>query len=360
LRETVKPGAQSDNVFAQMSEGAEVVTDQHLGPAELVLAASVARRYYLDGRTKIEIGDEFQLSRFKVARLLDTARTRGLVRIEISHPGSVNLTLSEKLRDTFHLDHAVVIDAADTHEATLRSQLGRTAAELLTEITTREDVLGLAWARAVGAMATQLQSLPNIPVVQLTGALYRSTAASSPVDDDNSIDVVREVARVARGPAYLFYAPFMVRDAATAKAMRQQPEVARALEQIASVTKAVFGVGCWEPGQSTLYDSATAADRRSLTQQGVCADVGGVFVAADGTPLQTSLSDRMIGINAAQLLAVDQVLVIPYGLKKRPAVLAAIRSGLVSSIVTHASLASALLDGDGDTGRSAGSGRPAD
>jgi DNA-binding transcriptional regulator LsrR (DeoR family) len=335
-----------------MSEGAKVVTDEHLGPAELVLAASVARRYYVDGRTKIEIGNEFQLSRFKVARLLDTARTRGLVRIEISYPGSVNLTLSERLRDTFHLDHAVVIDAADNHEATLRQQLGRTAAELLTEITTRDDVLGLAWARAVGAMATHLESLPSVPVVQLTGAMYRSSALSNPVDDENSIDVVREVARVARGPAYLFFAPFLVRDAATAKAMRQQPEVARALEQIASVTKAVAGIGCWEPGQSTLYDSAVEADRRSLTTQGVCADVGGVFIAADGTPLQTCLSDRLIGISASQLLAVDHVLVIPYGLRKRPAVLAAIKSGLVSSIVTHASLASALLDGAGQADHS--------
>ena len=125
--------------------------------------------------------------------------------------------------------------------------------------------------------------------------------------------------------------------------MRQQPEVARALAQITFVTKAVAGIGRWEPGQSTLYDSASNADRKSLTRQGVCADVGGVFIAADGTPLQTSLSDRMIGINATQMLAVDQVLAIPYGLRKRPAVLAAVKSGLVNSIVTHASLASALL-----------------
>ncbi len=219
--------------------------DKRLGPAELVLATSVARRYYLDGRTKIEIGDEFQLSRFKVARLLETARRQGLVRIEIGQPGTLNLELSEQLRDAFHLHHAVVIDAADDHEASLRQQLGQVAAELLTEITTPDDVLGLAWARAVGAMATPLRSLPTIPVVQLTGAMHRSTAMSSPVDDDNSIDVVREVARVARGPAYLFFAPFLLHDAATARALRQQPDVARALGQIPNVTKAVAGVGFW-------------------------------------------------------------------------------------------------------------------
>ena len=37
------------------------------GPAQVVLTASVARRYYLDGRSKTEIAEEFGLSRFKVA-----------------------------------------------------------------------------------------------------------------------------------------------------------------------------------------------------------------------------------------------------------------------------------------------------
>ena len=43
------------------------------GPAHLVLTASVSRRYYLDGKSKIEIAEELDLSRFKVARLLDAA-----------------------------------------------------------------------------------------------------------------------------------------------------------------------------------------------------------------------------------------------------------------------------------------------
>ena len=313
--------------------------DKRVGPAELVLASSVARRYYLDGRTKIEIGDEFQLSRFKVARLLETAHSQGLVKIEISQPGSVNLELSERLRDAFDLRHAVVIDADDNHEESLRQQLGRTAAELLTEITTRNDVLGLTWARAVGAMATHLRSLPTIPVVQLTGAMSRSSGTANAADEESSIDVVREVARVARGPAYLFYAPLLVDDAATARAMRQSPRSpSPATDRLRHQGRRRHWL--LAAGLSTVYDTASARDRQSLTRQGVCADVGGVFLAADGTPLQTSLTDRMIGIDATQMLAIDQVLAIPYGLRKQPAVLAAVRSGMINSIVTHASLAS--------------------
>jgi DNA-binding transcriptional regulator LsrR (DeoR family) len=41
-----------------------------IGPAELVEAGVVARRYYLERKTKKEIAEELGISRFKVARVL--------------------------------------------------------------------------------------------------------------------------------------------------------------------------------------------------------------------------------------------------------------------------------------------------
>ena len=105
----------------------------------------------------------------------------------------------------------------------------------------------------------------------------------------------------------------------------------------------VAGIGHWAPGQSTLYDAATPAEQRELTEIGVCADIGGVFLRADGSPVDTPLNDRMIGIDATQLAETGEVIGIPYGVAKAPAVLAALRSGLISSLVTHSSLAWVLL-----------------
>jgi DNA-binding transcriptional regulator LsrR (DeoR family) len=61
-------------------------------------------------------------------------------------------------------------------------------------------------------------------------------------------------------------------------------------------------------------------------------------------------------MNADQLAQVAEVLAIPYGVSKAPAVLAAVRSGLVTSLVTHDAMARALLGDAASTGwrRSAG------
>jgi DNA-binding transcriptional regulator LsrR (DeoR family) len=312
--------------------------DGLVGPAHVVLMASLARGHFVRGKSKIELAEEFGLSRFKVARLIDEARDSGLVRIEIRHHGEIDVDLSARLGERFELTHAIVVDTPEDDAASLREHLGRAAAELLSEVITSEDVLGLAWARAVSAMVRSLRPLPGTAVVQLTGAL------ALPDGRDTSVDVVRDVADSSGGMAHLFYAPFTVPDAATARVLRQQPEVARAFDQLPSVTKAVAGIGLWEPGQSTLYDASSEFDRKELSRLGVCADISGVFLDADGEPVRTELAERMIGINHEQMRAIPELIAIPYGVAKAPAVRAALRSGLIGSLVTHTALAQLLLD----------------
>lgn len=308
------------------------------GPAQLVLTASVARRYYLDGKSKVEIAQEYQLSRFKVARLLELAMTSGMVRIDIIHPGILDVTLSGELSDAYHLQHAVVVDTIEERSEPLRQQIGRAAAQLLSEIVTADDVLGLGWARSLMAMRAELTQLAPCSVVQLTGALSR------PDVDESSIELVRDIARIAKGPAYCFYAPMIVPDATTAATLRHQPEVATAFAQFASVTKAVVGVGSWDPPYSTVYDATPAADRESLQRLGVRADVSGTLLDADGAAIQTLLTARMIGIDAAQLRQIPEVIALCYGPdEKARAVRAAILGGCVSSLVTHTTFARALL-----------------
>jgi DNA-binding transcriptional regulator LsrR (DeoR family) len=314
------------------------------GPAELVLMASVARRYYLDGQSKVEIAEQTRLSRFKVARLLERARASGLVRIEIGTPGPIDVELSDRLRQAFDLHTSVVLDVPDDDLTGLRGALGRTTAELLSEIVEADDVLGLAWGRSLSATGAALTRLPPCTVVQLTGAL--TTDGSDP----SSTELVRETARLGAGTSYHFYAPMIVSDAQTAQALRQQPEVARAMSRFRTVTKALVGIGSWDPPFSTVYDALTPKERRSLFAAGVRAEVSGILIDADGEPVASPLAQRTIGIDADQLRRVPEVLAVAYGATKARAVTAALHGRLVNGLVTHRSLALALLeasDGDG-------------
>jgi len=305
-------------------------------PSEVVLAARIARQFYLEGVSKVDIADRLGISRFRVARLLDSARESGMVRIEIGLPGgSLDAGLSAELCAAFGLKHAFVFNFPEEDE-TLRRRLGEAAGQVLMDLITPGDVLGMSWSRALGALAAALTQIPPCPIVQLTGAV-------PPPDGRDLLDLVRSVARIGGGPAHTFYAPMLLDDAQTAAAIRRQADIAGAFALVPSVTIALVAIGAWGPGLSTIYDAITPAEREAVRALGVCAEVAGVFIGENGKPVDTPLDSRMIVTPGPALARVPFVLSVAYDVAKSSAVSATLRGGLVHGLVTHASLARDLL-----------------
>src|ERR1700746_1968489 len=306
-------------------------------PSEVVLAARVAREYYLEGVSKVDIAEQLGISRFRVARLLDSAREAGMVRLEVGLPrGSLDTGLSAELCSACGLRHAFAFNVPDEDELALRRRLGEAAGEVLIDIITPADVGGISCARPLSGLAAALPRMPPCPIVQLTGAV-------PPPDGRDLLDLVRGVARIGGGPAHVFYAPMILDDPQTAAAIRRQGDIAEAFALLPSVTIAVVAIGVWAPGLSTIYDAVTPAERDALAELGGRAEAAGVFIAEDGRPVATLLESRMIVPPAPVLERIPFVLAVVWGVAKSPAVCAAIRGGLVHGLVTHTSLARALL-----------------
>jgi DNA-binding transcriptional regulator LsrR (DeoR family) len=267
-----------------------------------------------------------------------------MVRIEIGLPGgTLDAGLSAELCSAFGLKHAFVFNFPDEDEPALRRSLGEAAGQALMDLITPGDVLGMSWSRTLSGLAAALTEIPPCPIVQLTGAV-------PPPDGRDLLDLVRAVARIGGGPAHVFYAPMILDDAQTAAAVRRQADIAGAFSLVPSVTLAVVALGGWGPGLSTIYDAITPADRDALAGLGVCAELAGVFIGENGKPVATPLDSRMIVTPGPALERIPFVLCVAWGVAKSPAVCATIRGEMVHGLVTHASLARALLslaDGQG-------------
>ncbi|MDX6205359.1 MAG: hypothetical protein QOF39_1416 [Frankiales bacterium] len=307
-------------------------------PTELVRAAAVARSYYLDGRSKSEIAEEFGISRFKVARILDQAKEAGLVRIEIRAPAGIDDALSEQVRKAFDLRHVIVVATDGHNEVELRSSLAHTATALLSEIVTEADVVGIGYGRTLTIMAQTMDALARCPIVQLTGALLGVNR------DENSVELVRQISGRNGGPAYPMYTPQVLPDAATAATLRKQPEVAETYRQFARVTKAVVAVGSWNPASSQLYDSLPEAERQALLKQGVAAEVCATLLDVQGNTVAPEFSERCISITGEQLRAIEDVIAVAGGPHKVAAVRSVILGGHAKSLITDTTLARALME----------------
>jgi DNA-binding transcriptional regulator LsrR (DeoR family) len=306
-------------------------------PSDLVLAARVARQFYVEGISKIDIADRLGISRFRVARLLDSAREAGMVRIEIGLPGgSLDAGLSAELCSAFGLKHAFAFNFPDDDEPALRRRIGEAAGQALMDIVTPSDVLGMSWARSLSELTAALTRMPPCPIVQMTGAV-------PPPRGRDLLDLVRSVARIGGGPAHVFYAPMIVDDAETAAAIRRQADVAGAFALVPSVTITMLAIGAWGPGLSTVYDAFSEAEQEAIARLGVCAEMAGVFLGDNGRPVETALDSRMIVTPGSALAKIPCVIAVAYGVSKTAAVRAAIRGRMIHGLITHASLARALL-----------------
>ena len=315
----------------------EVVGDR-VGPAELVRLAAVARRFYVDGRSKLDIAEEFGVSRFKIARLLDQALARGIVRIEVSVPAHIDTELSERVRTAYRLRHAIVVDAPEHPETDLRANLARVAADLLAETVVEGEILGLGYGRTLTVMTEALTRIAPCTVVQLSGALLGVNV------QENTIELVRRVAAVSGGPAFPIYTPQVLPDFATAEALRRQPQVAEAQRRWNQLTKAVVAIGSWDPPHSQLYIALSERERKRLRAEGACAEICANLLDADGQPVATDFTDRCITITAGQLRAVDEVIAVGGGHDKVAAFRAVLKGGYATSVITDIIVARALLD----------------
>lgn len=308
------------------------------GLAELIRTASIARRYYFDGRTKSELAEEFRLSRFKIARILEDAVASGIVQISVVLPAELDARLSAEVCAAFGLQRALVIRSTEEDDPALTEHLGHAGAEALAEIVSDGEVLGIPSGRTMTALSAQLTHLARCTVVPLTGVLT-SSPMTVPV-----VELLRRITALSGGSAFPVYTPWVVSDARTAEAFRREPEVADALRRHDYLTTAVVAIGSWAPSDSTLYDALPADEREDLRARGVAAELCGILVDEHGRIVRAAVSDRLVAIDAEQLRRVPHVVAVAGGRRKHVAILAALRTGLVHSLVTDSVTAGFLLD----------------
>ncbi|UQA97594.1 sugar-binding transcriptional regulator [Streptomyces halobius] len=312
----------------------------HAGPEELVHTAAMARMFYLEGKSKTEIAEDFGISRFKVARTLEAAVRDGLIRLEIRLPTELDAERSDALRIRYGLSHALVFRSQTDDPdgaALVTHRLGAVTADLLAEIVTDGDVLGLGWGPEIDVLGRELTRLARCTVVQLCGV-----TPLQPVDA-NVVDAVRRAARVARGAAYAIYAPLLLPDGKTARMLRRQPGIAEAVGRFSQVTKAVITVGGWGPGLSTVYDALSESEREDYRRQGACAEVSGRLLNAEGQIVAPELSERIIAISFDELRRVPDVILLADGAERATATSAALKTGLFNGLVTDTAVTEHLL-----------------
>ena len=303
--------------------------------SEWRLMSSIARRFYLEDASKIELAAEFSISRFRVARLLQQAREQGVVTIEIHDRDEPREALSAELAEHLALEECVVVKAGDTEEDN-RRRLARAAAPRIAGRVREGDVVGLSWGRTLVAIGEELPALPPSTVIQLTGTVGNDFRQSP-------VEVIRRISGRSSVEAVAVFAPLFAASPSAADTFRSDPAIGAALGRYGQLSLAVLAVGSWEPPITQLRPLLTPDDRAELDREGAAAEIAGIFLRSDGSVIDAGLSSRRISVSADELARTPSVIAVAGSVEKADAIAAVARSGILTSLVTDDRAAAALL-----------------
>jgi dihydroxyacetone kinase-like protein len=297
--------------------------------------------YYEEGMTQGDIAELMGVSRPSVNAYLADARSRGIVSIEIAPEKFRTLTIAKALRDHFNLQDCLVIPT-EGGERSLIARLGDAGARVLSRFVRSGDTLAVTWGRTVLAMADQIETPPlqDVRVVQATGG----TTAKIPWTPEACAS---RLAKALNARAIPISAPAIVSSPEVRDLLMRESVLSEQLGILAEADRIVMGISSLRP-ESTIHTSGFLdGGMQHAHYQDAVGSIVGRFISARGEPVIGPMQDRTIGLDLDQLRRIPQRIAIAGGMDKVAAILAALRGGYVSVLVTDIATGRGILTAEG-------------
>lgn len=299
-----------------------------------------ARLYYVDGLGQSEVAKFVKVSQAKVSRLLAAARAKGIVRITVADYDPRSRETEVKLRAQLGLSDAIVIRTIDDlSPAELRHTIGYFGAPVLGAIFHPAEIIAIAGGRTIHSL---ISHLPSARQTALT-AVQAMGSVDSAVNEFDAQEVSRLLAQRLGASFQALSTPAFMPDKQTRDTLLELPPIRSVHDFFARTTIAIIGVGTLENSVFIERGVFTPENIAQLRKAGAIGEICGRFFDANGRECESSWRDRATGINLEQLRRTPNVVAVVSGNDRSPALLAAIRGGLVKSLVIDEGGANALL-----------------
>lgn len=305
-------------------------------PNDIDLVVRAAWLYYEDELTQAQIATRLFVSRQTVGRLLEAARAQGIVRIELDAQYLAAMQLATKLRERFGLRDAIVVPTAHGHMS--RERTNERVAAALAAFVRRHlhpgAVVGVSWGDSVA------RSLSMLSEETLDGVQFVATAGELSAIDEVLTRSPHVLRRLRTLPA-----PLLVSSGPLAEAIRGETSVREVLDLARSAVVTLTGMGAATAGGSAVQSGVTTDDEvAQFAARGAVGDMLGEWYDIEGNIVETSWSQRRIGLSLDELRGLSNVVGAAGGVEKVDAIRGAIAGRLIDALVTDEPTATALLD----------------
>lgn len=295
------------------------------------LATKAAWYYYMENYTQHQIAEAMGLSRAKVIRLLEDAKTDGIIQFNFRKDDSTRVSLEKNLVAAYGLNDAFVVPTP-LNEATLTHTISRAAALYVSDHLRPGGYLNIGYGDTVSSMLGYLAKEHEDPinVVSMTGGVSYYLPSVSSTAYAMHLFLI---------PSPLIVSSSEVRDALLGE---------KSIQEIYAMTEhadmSVVGIGAAVEGATVLRNGIIRESELAiLKMQGSVGDVLNHFYDSEGNPITTEIENRTISTDIEKLRTMKNVVGVAGGSEKVAAIKAVLRGGYLNVLVTDSKTAEELL-----------------
>ena len=295
------------------------------------LATKAAWFYYMENYTQHQIAEAMGLSRAKVIRLLEDAKTDGIIQFNFRKDDSTRVSLEKNLIAAYGLNDTFVVPTP-LNEAALTHTISRAAALYVSDHLRPGGYLNIGYGDTVSSMLGYLAKEHEDPinVVSMTGGVSYYLPSVSSTAYAMHLFLI---------PSPLIVSSSEVRDALLGE---------KSIQEIYAMTEhadmSVVGIGAAVEGATVLRNGIIRESELAiLKMQGSVGDVLNHFYDSEGNPITTEIENRTISTDIEKLRTMKNVVGVAGGSEKVAAIKAVLRGGYLNVLVTDSKTAEELL-----------------
>jgi DNA-binding transcriptional regulator LsrR (DeoR family) len=297
------------------------------------LLIKVAEYYHINDLTQQQIANKMNISRVKVSRMLSKAKRIGLVETRLKYPANSCVQLEKKFESIFNLKEAIIISSKYHSKDQIYNEVARFAAQYLTKSIKDGDVLGISWGKTLNKITSYLEySGKKIEIIQMLGNIAPN--------DISGNEIVRKFSKAFISRYYLLPAPAIVDNKKIKEMIISDSKIIDIFKKVNNVTFAITSIGNLSK-EATLVSSGylNDDDLKILAKSKAVGDYCGIFFDINGHVCDTTVNERVIGIEFKKLKKIPNVIGIALGPEKAEAILGALRTGGINILITDDSTA---------------------
>lgn len=304
------------------------------------LAINVAKLYYRSDFSQQKIAQELGVSRPSISRLLQYAKDKGYVNIQIVDPVEDMSIMEQRLKDKLHLKDVKIASSTINDEEEIKKYISIAAAQYLDGIIKDGDIIGVGWGTTLYNMSQALipRSIKGSQVVQLEGGLSNSEW------NNYSREILENFANNFNTVAQYLPLPVIFDNKETKEQVDKDRYIKRILELGHHANIALFSVGTVRPNALFFRLGYTDIQEQEKIQRNSVGDICSRFFDVEGRVCNRDLDERTVGITLSELRDKEYSIMISGGEGKINAIKAALKGRYANVLITDQFTGKALLE----------------